>query len=340
MVDAMPISGMRAFRAAVLVALAALACAPPPSWAASDDPAPAEATRPAVPAAAEPFATGDVLPPGPDGARGPGADAPRAVEEGVAASRELALTPPATRGDFPWASLGSADYWLVREVVDRAAVSRQVNDIAFRSRKPVFDFLIAHLDFASDVARALRQGKYRVRRAGDDAYEAEDGYGARGILRTVVAEGDRRVFYLAGSYDAPLLPALEVRGVVHVDADHVDGVDGVTYCELHVAGHLRFDSRLASTLVTVARQYGEAQLGRGLHRFFRHVAVISRRAYDDPEGLADELSSRPDLAPERVAQFREILLAGRPPAWSETQRFELVEPLAPAVPPAPAAPGR
>ena len=337
----MPILGMRAFRAAVLVALAAAAaCAPVPSWAASDDPAPAEAVRPAAPVAAGPPATGDAPPPAADGTGGPAGDAPRAVEESVATSRDLALTPPATRGDFPWASLGSADYWLVREVVDRAAVSRQVNDIAFRSRKPVFDFLIGHLDFASDVARALRQGKYRVRRAGDDAYEAEDGYGARGILRTVVAEGDRRVFYLAGSYDAPLFPALEVRGVVHVDAEHVDGVDGVTYCELHVAGHLRFDSRLASTLVAVARQYGEAQLGRGLHRFFRHVAVISRRAYDDPEGLADELSGRADLPPERVAQFREILLAGRLPAWSETQRFELVEPLTPAVPPAPTGPTR
>jgi hypothetical protein len=98
---------------------------------------------------------------------------------------------------------------------------------------------------------------------------------------------------------------------------------------------VRFDSRLASTLVAVARQYGEAQLGRGLHRFFRHVAVVSRRAYDDPEGLIDELTGKPGLAPERLAQFREILLAGRPPAWSEAHRFQLVEPLAPDVPPAP-----
>lgn len=338
--EGVSIPGIWTFRAPVLVALVALACAAATSWAAPDDPAPADAAPPAAPAAAERSATGDAPPAAAEGASGPAGDAPHALEESVAASKELALTPPATRGDFPWASLGSADYWMVREVVNRAAVSRQVNDIAFRSRKPVFDFLITHLDFASDVARALRQGKYRVRRAGDDAFEAEDGYGARGILRTVVDEGDRRVFYLSGSYDAPLLPALEVRGVLHVDADHVEGVDGVTYCELHVSGHVRFDSRLASTLVAVARQYGEAQLGRGLHRFFRHVAVVSRRAYDDPEGLADELAGKPELAPDRLAQFREILLAGRPPAWSEAHRFQLVEPLAPDVPPAPAAPAR
>ena len=254
--------------------------------------------------------------------------APDAAAADAASTTDLALTPPGTRGHLPWGSLASADYWLVRDVVDRAAVSREVSDISFRSRKAVFDFLIAHLDFAADVARILRQGKYRVRRAGD-AYEADDGHGARGTLRPVVAEGDRHVFYLAGIYDAPLLPALEVRGVLQVEAEHVEGIDGVTYCSLHLAGHVRFDSRLATTLAAVARQYGSDQLGRQLQRFFRHVAVVSRRAYDDPEGLADDLARRPELAPERVAEFREVLLADRAPAWSETQRYELVEPLAP-----------
>lgn len=260
------------------------------------------------------------------------ADAPSASDEAAAdaaSATDLALTPPGTRGLLPWASLGSADYWLVRDVVDRAAVSREVSDISFRSRKAVFDFLIAHLDFAADVARILRQGKYRVRRAGD-GYEADDGHGARGTLRPVVAEGDRHVFYLAGSYDVPLLPALEVRGVLQVDAEHAEGLDGVTYCSLHLAGHVRFDSRLATTLAAVARRYSSDQLGRQLQRFFRHVAVVSRRAYDDPEGLVDDLARQPDLSAERVAEFREVLLADRAPAWAETQRYELIEPLPPA----------
>src|SRR5262245_45316484 len=196
----MPIPGARVLCAAALAALVAVACTPARAPAGADDPdstgmAPA---RPGAPSAADmPSRSG--APPSTDAleairapesadARGSAAAPARAPEEGGAAGTDLALTPPRVRGDFPWASLGSADYWLVRDVVDRAAVSREVNDIAFRSRKPVFDFLIAHLDFASDVARALRQGKYRVRRAGDDTYEAEDGYGARGTLRAVLSE--------------------------------------------------------------------------------------------------------------------------------------------------------
>ena len=42
-------------------------------------------------------------------------------------------------------------------------------------------------------------------------------------------------------------------------------------------------------------------------------------------GLADDLSERPGLAPERVAELKALLLAGVPPGWSETQDFRLLE---------------
>jgi hypothetical protein len=97
-----------------------------------------------------------------------------------------------------------------------------------------------------------------------------------------------------------------------------------------VAGHVRFDSRAVEVLAWIARNYTEAQVDRQVRRFFRHVAAVSRRAYDDPESLADEIGRRPDLSPQRVAEFREVLLAHLPPVWSETQRYHLIEPLAPS----------
>lgn len=248
---------------------------------------------------------------------------------GAGLSIDVALSPSSSRRDIPWDRLAGADYQLVREVVTGAAASREVREISFRSRKPVFEFLLDHLDFAADVARILRQGKYRVRRAGD-AYEADDGHGTSGTLKPVFADGGRRVFYLAGRYDAPLVPTLAVRGVLLLDAEHLEGPDGVTYCALTVAGHVRFDSPVADTLARVARSYSEAQLDRQLRRFFRHVAIVSRRAHDDPESLAEELSQRPELPAHRVAQFRDVLLGHLPPPWSETQRYRLVEPFPPS----------
>ena len=259
-------------------------------------------------------------------------ETPRGSEPGEDASERaldvtVGLPAPSTR-DIPWDRLEQGDYDLVRDVVAGATASSEVSRITFRSRKPVFEYLLDHLDFAADVARMLRQGKYRVRRAGD-GYEADDGYGTTGTIRPVFAGPDRRIFYLAGRYDTPLLPTIPLRAVLLLDAGHAEGPDGATYCDLHVAGHVRFDSRAAEAVAWIARNYTEAQVDRQVRRFFRHVAAVSRRAYDDPETLAEDLSRRPDLPAQRVAEFREVLLAHLPPAWSETQRYQLIEPLAP-----------
>jgi hypothetical protein len=142
----------------------------------------------------------------------------------------------------------------------------------------------------------------------------------------VFAVGGRRIFHVSGSYDRPYVPTLSGRLVVLLDAEHVDAADGETYCHLRVAGHLRLDSALADALVPVALRFGEAKLDREVRRFLRHVASVSRRAYDDPRGLADELSRRPDVPPEALARFRALLLAHLPPDWAEPLGFSLVEP--------------
>ena len=239
-------------------------------------------------------------------------------------SMELALEAPPRPQGIPWDRLDARAYDLVREVVVGALVEREVRDIAFRSRPAVFEFLLDHPDFAADVARALRQGKYRLRRVGD-AYEADDGRGARGWLTPVFAAPGRRLFHLAGRYDPPLLPALSGRLVVLLDSEHVEGPDGVTYCAMRISGFLKLDSPFTEALARVAQSFSEAQVDRRVRRFFRHVAAVSRRAYDDPEGLAELVAGRPELPPELAAEFRSLIVAHLPPPWAERQRFRLLE---------------
>ena len=83
------------------------------------------------------------------------------------APMSLELTETSRERSIPWDRLDGTAYDLVRDVVDGAALARQVRDISFRSRKPVFDYLLDNPDFAADVARALREGKYRIRRVGE-----------------------------------------------------------------------------------------------------------------------------------------------------------------------------
>lgn len=238
---------------------------------------------------------------------------------------EIALVPGGRL--IPWEQLDEESFALARDVVSQALVFRQVDGIAFRSRKEVYDYLIQHMDFAADVARMLRVGKYRMRRT-SAGFEADDGHGAHGFLKPLYDDGDRRVFYLQGRYDPPVLPSIAGRLVLVLETSYTQAPDGENYAEMRVAGYLRLDSVLAEVIATVAQSFSEEMVQKKVKRFFRDVARVSRRAYDDPEGLLEELGRHPEFQAERVAEFRRVLLAHLPPPWAEAIPFRLtLEPL-------------
>src|SRR4029453_14441357 len=197
-----------------------------------------------------------------------------------ARSQEMSVTlhPTSRQRDIPWDRLPPPPPPPARR-------GRGGRDPPFRGHNPFFGFLPDPPDFAADVARVLREGKYRVRRVGD-LYEADDGRGVRGLMKPILSEDGRRLFYLEGRYDPPLLPAMSGRVVIMLDSEHLDGPDGVTYCAMKFSGFLKLDSVGAAPLGGVVRVFSEDQMARGVRRFFNHGGAVSGRAYDDPEGLA------------------------------------------------------
>src|SRR3972149_2631535 len=267
------------------------------------------------PAAAEP--------PSPEGE--PPADAPAPPAPPPPAG-EIALVPGGRL--IPWEQLDEESFALARDVVSQALVFRQVDGIAFRSRKEVYDYLIQHMDSAADVSRVPRVGKYRMRRT-PTGFEADDGHGAHGFLRPLYDDGDRRVFYLQGRYDPPVLPSIPGRLVLVLDTSYTQAPDGENYAEMRVAGYLRLDSVLAEVIAPGAQSFTGGMVQKKVKRFFRDVARVSRRAYDDPDGLIEELARPPQFEAERVAEFRQVLYPPRPPPWAEAIPFRLApEPLA------------
>jgi hypothetical protein len=94
---------------------------------------------------------------------------------------------------------------------------------------------------------------------------------------------------------------------------------------MRISGYLKLDQSLPATMARVARGFSETQVDRRVRRFFGHVAAVSRRAYDDPDGLADAVSRQPGLARDLVDRFQALLLAHRPPPWAESQRYRLLD---------------
>lgn len=211
-----------------------------------------------------------------------------------------------------WQRLSPDGQRLVQPVVAKPQVFRDVGNITYPSRREIWNYLLDHPDFAADVARVLREGKYRIQRVAD-YFEAQDGRGVSGIMRPLYAETGRRIFYLEGRYDTKWFPTVKGRAVLVLDTDHTEPPGGTPQADVRVLGYLRIDNFLVGAFVAIAREFSERTFDRRVRKFFSHVERVNRRACEDPEGLVDLLAAQPDLDRERVEEFRQILLGRRPP---------------------------
>jgi hypothetical protein len=212
-------------------------------------------------------------------------------------------------------------------VLGASLFSHRVTGLRARSREPVFRFLLDHPDFAAAVARALRLGKYHVD-ARDDGFWGDDSRGARGMIRVLYADEGRRLYHLEGTYEGRGLPTIQGRMLVLIEFQHADDLAGGTRVEASVTGHIRLDTPLVGAIAqlaaTLARSTVERAVERKVRRFFGTVARVSRWAHDEPEEFWAALEGHPEIPQHAtLAAFRQILLAGRPPAWA-SEPFRLL----------------
>jgi hypothetical protein len=227
----------------------------------------------------------------------------------------------------PFASLDEEARGRAEAVLGTSLFSHRVTGLRARSREPIFRFLLDHPDFAAAVARALRLGKYQVE-ARDDGFWGDDSRGARGMIRVLYADEGRRLYHLEGMYEARGLPTIQGRMLVMIEFQHEDDPAGGTRVEASVTGHMRLDTPLmgagAQLATTLARPAVERAVERKVRRFFGPVARVSRWAHDEPEEFWAALEGHPEISQHAtLAAFREILLAGRPPAWA-SEPFRLI----------------
>lgn len=204
-------------------------------------------------------------------------------------------------------------------VLGKSVFAHRITGIRHQSREAVFRFLLDHPDFAASVARALRLGEYQITPL-PDGYWADDNRGAKGILRLLYADDERRLFHLEGRYERRLLPTIEGQILVLFEFHHAEDEQG-DVVESSLTGHVRLDTpvvgAVAHAISLFSRPLVERTVERKVRRFFNTVARLCRWAHDEPEQLAAALDGHPEVPPgPALTAFQAILLAGRPPAWA------------------------
>ncbi len=240
---------------------------------------------------------------------------PPAAADEASPRHGVALVDPG----IPLDALDSDGREKVQSVLNQALFSQTVRGITYRSRPEVLEFLLDHLDFAASIARVLKLGRYRIERRGD-GFWGDDGAGATGTFKLLFSDPRRRLYLVRLQYSKPLLPTIEAQLLILLEYDKLTDGHGDPFIEQQVVGYAAPENVLTGVLAqlvsTLSPASVESSVTKKVRRLFRQVATVTQMATDDPEGLCERLARSPEITPEPLHAFHEVLFAGRPPTWA------------------------
>jgi hypothetical protein len=181
----------------------------------------------------------------------------------------------------------------LREVVEGAAFIGEKREVIFKGRREVYEYLLNHLDFASQLARALDLSNYVIERTGTDAYVVTTPKGGWAHLQVVYVDSEKQVVLAKGKYG---------RAVVILQYASFER-GGESYMANNLYGYVRADSPLLNFLMT---SFG-GMLDQRVAEVFGSVARLSERVYEDPASVYQELLAHPELPRDHLRQFAELI---------------------------------
>lgn len=181
----------------------------------------------------------------------------------------------------------------LREVIDGATFAGEKRDVVFKGHRVVYEFLLDHLDFTSQIARVLDLSDYVIEQTAEGTYEATTPRGGWALLHVVYTDDQKRVVLAQGRYGRAVVvlqyTAFEHRGESYVIND--------------LYGYVRADHPIFDLLLSFMGGIFEYRVAQ----IFTNVAELSERAYEAPASFSQELSTHGELRPSHLREFAKIL---------------------------------
>ena len=197
----------------------------------------------------------------------------------------------------------SADRARIENVLAKATVSTRVEIEPYPLRLDVFDYLLDHPEFATQVTRALKLARYRIWRT-VDGLNLDDGWGVTGLITPFYGDGGLRVVYARGRYEQSVLPDIRGQAVILLRYAHGPGPNGRPALATSMEVFAQLDSAMVATFAgSIAKSKATSEGLHVLKVFSRLSTHLERRA---DEVLAD-LGRNPDVSRADLDGFRRLL---------------------------------
>jgi hypothetical protein len=201
------------------------------------------------------------------------------------------------------ASVPPADRVRIENVLANATVSTRVEIAPYSLRLDVFEYLLDHPEFATQVTRALKLARYRIWRTAD-GLNLDEGWGVTGLITPFYGDGGLRVVYARGRYEQSVLPDIRGQAVILLRFADSPGPNGRPVLATSMEVFAQLDSAMVAIFAgSIAKAKATSEGLHVLKVFSRLSTHLERRA---DEVLA-ELARRPEVARPELEGFRRLL---------------------------------
>ena len=190
----------------------------------------------------------------------------------------------------------------IENVLAHATISTRVEIEPYPLRLDVFDYLLSHPDFATQVTRALKLARYRIWTSAD-GLNLDDGWGVKGVITPFYGDKGLRVVHARGRYEQSVLPDIRGQAIIFVRyAESATAGRPALVTSMEVFAWL--DSGMIASLAgSVAKSKATSEARHALKVFSRLSTHLELRA---DEVLA-ELARRPEVSRPELEEFRRLL---------------------------------
>lgn len=181
----------------------------------------------------------------------------------------------------------------LREVVQGASYVDTKQGAVFRGHLEVYEYLLNHLDFASQLGRVLDLTDYVIEETGAGTYKATTPNGAWARLQVVYADAEKRVVLAEGKYG---------RAVVILKYASFDR-QGESFIIYDLYGYVRADNPILNLLLGL---FGGI-VNRRVEDLLASIAELNERIYEAPGTIQRDLLAQSEIAPRHLSEFGRIL---------------------------------
>jgi hypothetical protein len=192
------------------------------------------------------------------------------------------------------------------QLATTADVVTRVEAEPFLVRAEVFEYLLDHPAFATQVARTLRLAKFKIWNT-PDGMVLDDGRGLTGQFRIVYAANGTRLFHARGEYNKTLLPTIHGQALTMIEYHAIPATQGRVLLTPAVSGFVRLDNRVIAFGFRALQGAAQRKADLEAHRLMKKFARVSRALEESPDAVLEQLRQAPDVPSRQLEEFGRLL---------------------------------